>query len=105
MDTYLNEENTAFIFPYPIKNVLQLAHCSVVLLSIPDFIQYNENVFCFDNKGKFLWQIETISHVYEDSPYESIRINGATIRLENFDGTLLDVDPLTGKILTVNWTK
>lgn len=87
------------LFAFPIRQIIQFPNCFVVRLE-PDVGQiYNENVFGVSNEGKMLWQIESMPHVYEDSPYTGLGQDGDLAKLSNWDGTDLLIEPYTGKIL------
>lgn len=100
-----NEVEKLVIFDFPIRQVIKFHDCFVVRLE-PDIGQiYNENVFGISHEGKILWQIESISLVYEDSPYTGIGKEGEKAKLCNWDGTDLLIDPYTGKIIKKSFSK
>lgn len=102
--TNLTDEKI-IIFDFPIRQVLKFNHCFVVRLE-PDIGQiYNENIFGISNEGKILWQIEPLSHVYEDSPYTGLGQIGNLAQLCNWDGADLIIDPYTGQIISKGYSK
>ena len=56
-------------------------------------------------KGKIIWQIEKIPYVYEDSPYTWIGKQDGYLKLGNWDGTDLTVNPKTGEIIQKSFSK
>ncbi len=65
----------------------------------------NENIFGVSFDGKILWQIEVLPHVYENSPYTGMSKEGESIKLCNWDGTDLIVNPVSGKIIKKGHSK
>lgn len=92
-------------FPWPVIKALEFEDAYVVMIE-PDASSYfNENVFGISLDGKLLWQIEVRKHVYANSCYTYIGRSDDNVRLGNWDGDDLIVNPLTGKILSVRYSK
>lgn len=99
------KNETIIIFDFPIRQVIKFSNCFVVRLE-PDIGSiYNENVFGISNEGKKLWQIEPLSHIYEDSPYTGLGQIGDLAQLCNWDGTDLIIEPYTGRIISIGYSK
>jgi hypothetical protein len=100
-----SEDEKIIIFDFPIRQVIKFHDCFVVRLE-PDVGQiYNENVFGISNEGKILWQIETMSHVYKDSPYTWLGQEGDIAKLSNWDGADLVIEPYTGRIIKKSYSR
>lgn len=92
-------------FKFPIDKVIPFEECLVVSIE-PSVDQiFNENVFGISNKGEIIWQIEEIPHIYDKSPYTGMGRVGDTVKLCNWDGTDLIVEPYTGKIIKKSYSR
>jgi hypothetical protein len=93
-------------FEYPIKKTVEISGTIIVLLNKPLQITYNENVFAvgLENK-KIIWQISPRKYYGENCPFTDIDIIRNQLRLFNWCGVYLDVDPATGKVLEVGDSK
>jgi hypothetical protein len=111
-----NESNTLFVgnnseiacsvdLPYQIIEYIVFDSVIVVRLKSPLKSGYNENVFGVSLTCNILWQIPKIKHLYEDSPYTGMIKQGDNILLSNWDGDDLLVEPITGKILSKQFSK
>ncbi|MEQ8906789.1 hypothetical protein [Ekhidna sp.] len=74
------------------------------MLRIPPKSYFNENVFGLDKDG-IIWQVEKLQYNHDDSPFVSIFDEDDKVRLQNWDGTQLIVEPSTGKVLDQKWFK
>jgi hypothetical protein len=83
----------------PITKAIACASSVVVLLEVPTGSVLNENVMALDTNGQFLWQVLPRTYVYDDSPYTDIRCEGTVVKLTNWDGVNLFVDPTTGQVI------
>ncbi len=92
-------------FSFEIKQVENFGDLLVVRLKVPVGITYNENVFGVSYDGRILWQIEKLKYIYKDSPFTGMVREGDYIKLCNWDGTDLIVDPNTGKIISKGYSK
>ena len=107
-DVILFDENQVekrIKFPHPIAEVLEFQNIAIVMLAPKLKSAFNENVYGVDYKGNILWQIQQRKYVYEDSPYTGIIREGENVRLFNWDGAELIVDPSTGRILNEEYRK
>lgn len=104
-DTTTDAEIHYADFKFPIRQVLAFVDCLVVRIE-PDSSQvYNENVFGINKDGKLLWQIQSIPHVYANSPYTNISKDGVFLKIHNWDGTDLTVEPYSGKITKKDFSR
>jgi outer membrane protein assembly factor BamB len=93
-------------FRFDIADVKVSVSRMIVLLKSPEGSFFNENIFCINENGELIWQIESISHFYDDSPYDRISIiSDNTIEAWNYDSINYFVDINTGKILSKKFTK
>lgn len=100
------QEKQVFSFEYRIDKYKSIGNHFIVLLSVPDGILYNENVFCFDNQGNFLWQIEKREEHNEECPYTGIESgNKDELVLYRWCGVEIIADIHTGKITSAKFVK
>lgn len=99
------EDEKIVIFDFPIRQVVQFRNCYVVRIEPSVGEIYNENVFGISKEGRILWQIEPIAHIYEDSPYTGIGQVNDSVKLSNWDGTDLTVNPATGDVIQKSFSK
>lgn len=71
----------------------------VIRLETDQSYQQNENVFAYSLDGKLLWQIPEVTHVYNDSPYVSIKASDNMLVARNWDGLMLSIIPASGEII------
>jgi hypothetical protein len=102
----INDGNKYVVaFDFPIRQVISFDEYFIVRIEPDVGVIYNENVFGVSLKGKVLWQIKAIPHVYDDSPYTGIGKDGENAKLSNWDGTDLLVKPMTGEIIKKSFSK
>jgi|SRR3989344_2075816 len=92
-------------FPSEVKQVLEFDDVLIVRLKVSKENTLGENVFGVSLDGRILWQIPTISHVYQNSPYTSIYREGDFVGAFNWDGTELTLNRLTGEIIKQGYSK
>lgn len=92
-------------FPYPVAETVIFSDVVIVRVEPPVGIIFNENIFGISLTGDLLWQIKTLKHVYGDSPYTSVKEVVSGIKLSNWDGDDVIVNPKTGSILQVGYSK
>lgn len=93
-------------FKFDIAEYIDFGNTTVVRLKVPIDIIFNENVFGLNDKGKIIWQIERKELMHDNSPYTNItKLDEDKLRLNNWDGTVLFVNPNNGKILNEEWIK
>jgi len=97
--TIIGQDGTANrrTFPWPIAQVLAFTGILVVRIEPPQGICFNENVYGILPSGAIAWQVEPRKYVYDDSPYTGLVRSGDEVKLMNWDGLELLVDPGTGK--------
>lgn len=97
-------------FDWPIKEIITFDEkgAIVVMLDRECYRKDSRNIFCISEKGEMLWQIPDVPLVLNidgKSPYTRIEKDGYFVKAFNWDGTILKLDPLTGKVLNNHWTK
>ena len=66
----------------------------------------NDNVFGVSYDAKILWQVMSLKHIaYKHSPFTGMVRMGKNIKLCNWDGTDLIVDPTTGEVIEKRYSK
>ena len=74
-------------FEYNIRDFKIFSNKIFVLLESPPNSFHNENIYCIDEMGNIVWQVEEISHIYLDSPYDKIILDkGNILKGYNYDG-------------------
>lgn len=86
-------------FDYPVAEILPFQTAAVVRLNPPVGSSGNENVYGIDYEGSVLWRVPQRKTVYRDSPYTGMRSEADLVRLFNWDGLELLIDPTTGTVL------
>ncbi len=101
------------VFPHPLRMGTYNSKYHVVLLKASSKEIFNENVFMFDAQGNFLWQInKAIIDKYKTSKiepfvYAEFEQDGSDyqLRLWNWGGWKVSLDPKTGEELSYEFTK
>ena len=95
--------------PYFLKQVLYLNDRIIYRLLVNTFeYKNNENIYCIDNEGKLLWQVESKDNFPNPiHPYTGIRLDEKTGELwaYNWNGFDCQLDIETGKVLKQIFTK
>jgi len=86
-------------FKYNIAQIIELENVVVVRLDVPSKEKHNENIYCISKKGKMIWQIDRLDHVYDDSPYTGMSIKDGDLTIYNWDGLEVVIEPETGRIM------
>lgn len=84
---------------WPIAEVIMVGEIIVVRTSPPLGSCDNENVFAVNADGEMVWTVPTRKYIYPDSPFVGIVAFENNVKLLNWDGTELIVDPQSGRIL------
>ena len=92
-------------FPLKIKQVEEFSDVLVVRLDVPADILFNENVFGVSSEGKILWQIIPMKSGFKSSRYTGLFKKGDLVKVHNWDGTDLLLEPRTGEILKESYSK
>ncbi|AMQ89738.1 MULTISPECIES: hypothetical protein [Marinobacter] len=92
-------------FQWPIAEVVVFDAILVVRIEPDPGAYFNENVFGVREDGSIAWVIEKRKHVYDDSPYTSIVAKDDNVKLFNWDGDELLVEPKSGKVISVGFGK
>ena len=90
-------------FRWPIAEVLAFDKCLVIRTSPDPGICENQNVHAVDFKGNVIWTVKNRKHVYEDSPYTKISIENGMLKLFNWDGLNLTVDPINWREVSAEY--
>lgn len=92
-------------FNWPIEKVIAFENVLVVLVEPEPGACVNENVYGVGRNGSIAWKIENRKHVYDDSPYTSIMAKDGKVKLFNWDGDELLIDPESGIVISVGYGK
>lgn len=87
-------------FPWPVGDVLEFNEIFVVRLEPEPGSCFNENVFGVTPNGTVAWVMAKRKHVYDDSPYTSALKKDSLVKLFNWDGEELVIDPKSGEVLS-----
>lgn len=107
-NTLKYSNRSALDFEYSILKTLEIDNILIVLLDIPNKVNYTRNVFAFDALGDFLWQINDFELYYKGNwcPYIDIIINDENeIVLFNWCDTAILINPQTGDKIRKYQTK
>ncbi len=85
--------------PWPIVQVLDFGGVLVLRIEPPQGTRFNENVYGILPNGTIGWQVPKRDYVYDDSPYTGLVRCDDKVKLMNWDGLELLVDPATGEEL------
>src|SRR5687768_8064718 len=88
-------------FEHPISKVLEVGDAIVVLLDSPLNVHHPLNVFGVSKRGDILWRIGKIQGAGRSRYVGLIPQSEDRVRLTDFDGMLVDVEPTTGKVISV----
>ena len=92
-------EGKTLEFECPIQEVAEVSDVLVVLLHVSPKVPMTENVFGVSQAGRIMWQVERIPEAAKN-PYTGIfRPKGTTVKLYNWNGTGVEVDVRTGKVV------
>lgn len=91
--------------PWPIVQVLEFPGILVLRIEPPAGIQFNENVFGIRPDATVEWQVSKREYVYDDSPYTGMIRDEGNVKLMNWDGFELLVNPRTGEELLQQYGK
>lgn len=92
-------------FVWPVANVLDCGDVLVVRIDPHPGSKDNENVFGVNDNAVIVWKVPARICIYEDSPYTGIKKEGDNVRLFNWDGAELLVNPSTGEVLQTTYSR
>ena len=102
----LVENRAIWSSQFPIAQIIAFDESIVVRVEAPlGTKSQNENVFGISWDGEELWQVPHDTYVYEDSPFTNLSYEAGMVKLTNWDGTNLLLDPTSGKIISKNFSK
>jgi len=100
-----SKEEVKVKFKWPIAEVLRFDKMLVVRLRITPDACENENVFGVKPNGEIAWQVPKRKYMYEDSPFTGMGVKNDKVRITNWDGTVLILDPETGEVVGESYAK
>lgn len=92
-------------FRYRIDEILYFENFCMVMIEPGIGQTLNENIYGVSIDGDILWQIAPIPHAYARSSYTGMGKVGDKVKLSNWDGTDLIINPATGDILEKSYSK
>jgi hypothetical protein len=90
-------------FRWPIAEVIQFGTNLVVRVEPDSGACDNQNVFAVDSMGNQIWTVTKRKYVYDDSPFTKITNDGGNLKLWNWDGLNVVVNPISWKELSVEY--
>lgn len=91
--------------PSPIAQVLMHKHVIVVRTEPAPGVINNENIYGLTTAGALIWTVPSHIHLYDDSPYVNMVLVNDELKLINWDGLILFLNPYDGKMLREEWSK
>lgn len=111
---YSVKDNTLFInskyvkFGFDIRCTIEYKKHVLVLLSIPFTRNDINNIYCINQLGEIVWQVEDLNFLYpnlKNLPYEQMGIKDDILYASDFYGRNYSIDLDTGKIKGCNIVK
>jgi len=98
--------NLIYEAKYSIKSFIEINDRIILLIDSPLKSKYNENVVCIDVYGKIVWSVPKVTHIYEDTPYDLIKLLD-DMRLEacNCDSHTYIINIESGEIINRRFVK
>lgn len=97
--TKLDGSTSSCTLPWPIVQALEFPGILVLRVEPPPRVRFNENVYGILPDATIGWQVAKREYVYDDSPYTGMIRDEGNLKLMNWDGFELLVNPGTGKEL------
>lgn len=98
-------KSTTVGLQWPVKEVLVFGTVFVVRTEPQPGAHDNENVHGVSEDGGIVWTVPKRKYIYADSPFTGIVEEKGTVKLLNWDGTEISVDPQTGTIIQESYGK
>jgi hypothetical protein len=98
-----NKKN--IVFDFSIRQVIEINTFLIIRLADKAGMFGNENIYCVNDEGTLIWQIEKVPHVHNNSPYTNIWEEKGNLRAYNWDGEGVTIDIKTGKIISREFMK
>jgi hypothetical protein len=92
-------------FDAPVVQALMSGRIIVLRTESAPGVINNENVYGVALEGHIVWRLKAQKQIYADSPYTGMTIVDGGIRLFNWDGTELLVNPNDGGIIQETYGK
>jgi len=89
----------ALSFAWPIAQVLEFPDILVVRTEPAPKACDNENVYGVSPEGRVVWRVGPRKYVYGDSPFTGLIRVGEKVKLFNWDGLELILDPRSGAVI------
>ena len=90
-------------FPWRVAQVIPFGAVLVVRTEPRVGACDNRNVSAIDTQGRTVWTVRERRHVYADSPYTKIACDNGKLKLVNWDGLAVVVDPSTWEELSADY--
>lgn len=93
--------------PFPVAELLPVKGVAIVRLA-PDGMPAQEasrNILALSEDGSVLWRIAPHPMTFGQDPFLSLERTGDTVRIYNFNGFALFIDPQTGAVLRQEETR
>ena len=101
----IGSEKTLTMLPSKIEQAEQFNDVVIVRVHPRGERFMNENIFAVSYSGKIVWQIKAVKHVAEHSPYTSMIKKENLLKVHNWDGSDLLIDPQSGQIINESYSK
>lgn len=94
-------------FNFPIHDSIATVDKIIVLLDIPDKVNYNQNIFAVGFDSNIVWQVDNSKDLdfIGYCPYTGLHRDGVDIVGYNWCGFRVTIDIDTGKINDILFTK
>lgn len=92
-------------FDFPVGEYAEYQKTVVVVLDVSGKLKADRNVYGINLEGEIVWQLDEGTSIDGHSYVGLFKDNEGTIRLVNFDGTQLVVNPNSGEIIDQKWYK
>jgi hypothetical protein len=98
------------LFEHPIRELTEVGEVAVVVLEVPLDAVMTENVFGVSRDGERLWQIEWIPETGTNPRNTYVGVTFAEpekglVHVADRNGTVVDVDVRTGRIVGHQWLR
>ncbi len=103
--TIIGSEKMLIKLPSTIEQIEQFNDVVIVRVHPKGERFINENIFAVSYGGEMLWQIKTVKHVAKHSPYTGMVKKETLLKVHNWDGSDLVIDPCSGQIIDESYSK
>lgn len=67
--------------------------------------EYNANIYCIDNEGNVIWQIDAPQSPHGRDSFVSVELKNGRLRADRFFGNEYSLDAATGIATETGWHK